>query len=95
MEAWQIYMDEFRARGERASAQAFGREQGLAEAAHEAYRVTSNRLTQHHGWEDERALVVLRGFNAAVQEWVERGAADWTALEGELTRREAGLRDGI
>lgn len=88
MEAWRIYVEEFRARGRRAAAQQFDRSNPLAEAAHEAYRVTSNRLTGEHGWQDERALVILRGFNAAARQWIEEGTGDWSRLERELERIE-------
>jgi hypothetical protein len=88
MQAWQIYMQEFRARGERAAAQPFDREQALAEAAHEAYRITSNRLTQEHGWNDEKALVMLRGFNSAVQNWAGQDSRDIEELRTTLERVE-------
>jgi hypothetical protein len=94
MDAWQIYMEEFRRRGERAAAQEFGRDQLLAEAAHEAYEAASNRLTGQHGWEDERTLVVMRGLNGAVQQWLARPGADWEALGEEMRRRETELRNG-
>ena len=94
MDAWQIYMEEFRRRGERAAAQEFGRDQLLSEAAHEAYEAASNRLTGEHGWEDEHTLVVMRGLNGAVQQWLARPGADWEALGEEMRRRETELRNG-
>ena len=94
MEAWQVYMEEFRQRGERAAAQSVGRDQLLSEAAHDAYQAASNRLTQD-GWEDEHALVVMRGLMGAVQKWIGSPDADWDALSLEMQRREAELRDGF
>jgi hypothetical protein len=88
MQAWHIYMQEFRERGERAAAQPFGREHALAEAAHEAYRTTADRLTREHGWGDEKTLVILRGFNAAVQDWAGQDAADMDELGRTLARVE-------
>ncbi|MBR9988422.1 MAG: hypothetical protein KFH98_01640 [Gemmatimonadetes bacterium] len=95
MDAWQIYIEEFRPRGERAAAQEVGRDQLLSEAAHEAYRAAADRLTRDHGWEDEHTLVVMRGLNGAVREWISRPGADWDALGAELRRREDELRNGF
>lgn len=95
MDAWQVYFEEFRQRGEAAHAQRFGRQELLTEAAHDAYQAASNRLTQEHGWGDERALVVMRGLNAAVSRWLNMGGGDWEALRLELQRREAELRTGF
>jgi hypothetical protein len=90
MEAWQMYMEEFRSRAGDAQSQTFARRELLAEAAHDAYQRASDRLTRDHGWDDEHTLVVMRGLNAAVQRWIELGAADWEALGAELRRREHG-----
>lgn len=95
MDAWQVYMEEFRRRGERAAAQQVGRDQLLAEAAHDAYRAAADRLTSEHGWEDEHTLVVMRGLNGAVQQWMGRPGADWDALGREMRRREDNLRTGL
>ena len=88
MQVWQVYMDELRTRGARAAAQKIGRGDALAEAVHDAYRATSDRLTGEHGWDDERALVLLRGFNEAARSWIAGGARDWDSLEVELARLE-------
>jgi hypothetical protein len=95
MEAWSIYLDEFRRRGEAASRQQFGRDALLGEAAHDAYQVTADRMTGEHGWSDEHALVVMRGMNAAVQQWLSGGSGDWDRLASELQRRETELREGF
>jgi hypothetical protein len=95
MEAWSIYLEEFRRRGEAASRQQFGREALLGEAAHDAYQVTADRMTSEHGWSDEHTLVVLRGMNAAVQQWLSGGGGDWERLGSELQRRETELREGF
>jgi hypothetical protein len=95
MEAWQVYMEEFRRRGERAAAQEVGRDQLLSEAAHGAYQAAADRMTRDHGWPDEHTLVVMRGLNGAVQKWMSAPGADWTALGEELRRRETELRDGF
>jgi hypothetical protein len=95
MEAWSIYLDEFRRRGEAASRQQVGRAELLNEAAHDAYQATTDLMTREHGWTDDHALVVMRGLNGAVREWVDRGARDWSRLEEELRRREGELRQGF
>jgi hypothetical protein len=95
MYGWQVYMEEFRSRAERAQQQRFGRLATLTEAAHDAYQAATDRLTQEHGWPDERALVIMRGLNAGVQNWLEHGSVDITRLERDLERRERELADGF
>jgi len=95
MDAWRIYMEEFRRRGERAAAQQIGRDELLSEAAHEAYQAAANRMTTDHGWEDEHTLVVMRGLNGAVQEWMSRPGTDWDELSAEMERRETELKNGL
>jgi hypothetical protein len=95
MNAWEVYLEEFRARGARAHGQRFSREEGLTEAAHDAYQAAADRMTREHGWSDEHTLVVMRGLNDAVRGWLDAGAADWDELGTELRRREMELRDGF
>lgn len=95
MDAWQIYLDEFRRRGEKAHGQRFGRQELLTEAAHDAYQATADQLTRDHGWSDDRTLVVMRGLNDAVRRWLDMGGMEWDALGEALQRREAELRDGF
>lgn len=95
MQAWPIYLDELRRRADGADRQEFGRRERIVEAAHEAYRAAADRLTTQHAWNDEHTLVVMRGLNAAVGDWLESGDRDWTGLGRELERREAELRDGF
>jgi hypothetical protein len=95
MDAWQIYLEEFRRRGQKAHGQRFGRQELLTEAAHDAYQAAADRMTRDHGWADEHTLVVMRGLNEAVRRWLEMGGADWDALGSELQHRENELRDGF
>jgi hypothetical protein len=95
MEAWSIYMEEFRRRGERASAQQVNRRELLEQAAHAAYQAAADRMTGEHDWGDEQTLVVMRGLNAAVQQWLDSGSSDWEQLGSEMRRREAQLREGF
>ena len=86
MEPWQLYLDELQRRAERVPPRGFGRAELLAEAAHEAYRITTNQLT-NDGWNDEQALTVTRLFGQVVKEWLASGGEDWDALRAELDRR--------
>ena len=94
MHAWEIYLAELRQRAPGAESwRGVGRDR-IGEAAHEAYRAASDRLTGRHHWDDEHTLVVMRGLNAAVREWLDSDG-DWTALERELERREREVTDGF
>ncbi|MGH7476264.1 MAG: hypothetical protein ACRELD_08240 [Longimicrobiales bacterium] len=88
MQPHEIYLQEFRQRAERIDAQPFDRDAAYAEAAHEAYRVTSDRLTEREAFDGERALVLARGFNRAVQEWIRLERHDWDDLRERLRRIE-------
>jgi hypothetical protein len=94
MQASELFLEEFRRRGERAASQRIGRDEMLSEAAHDAYQAATDRLTRDHHWDDERALVVMRGLNAAVGQWLAGGAADWQELETMLHRQESELERG-
>ena len=88
MQAWQVYLDELRQRVPDGTAEVFGREQLISEAAHDAYQRAADRMTREHGWDDERTLVVMRGLNAAVKDWIGRGADSWDELGEALRHRE-------
>jgi hypothetical protein len=95
MEAWQVYLDEFRRRGERAHAQQFSRQELLTEAAHDAYQAAADRMTGEFGWSDEHTLVVMRGLNEAVRTWLARGGGAWDELSREMQRTEQDLTRGF
>ena len=95
MEAWQVYLDELRQRVPDGANRTFGREELIRVAAHDAYQRAADRMTNEHGWSDEHTLVVMRGLNAAVKQWLERGSVDWGSLGGELQRREQELTTGF
>jgi hypothetical protein len=95
MEAWHVYLEEFRRRGERAHAQQFSRQELLTEAAHDAYQAAADRMTSEFGWSDEHTLVVMRGLNEAVRAWLARGSAEWDELASELQRREQEMTRGF
>jgi hypothetical protein len=85
-QSWEIYFDELRRRAEREPK--FGRDEAIAEAAHEAYRATADRLT-HAGVSDDRALVVTHAFGETVKQWIARGGSDWDGLREKLRARAA------
>jgi hypothetical protein len=87
MEAWRIYYDELRSRAGRAAEQQFDQAALVAEAAHDAYQHTADRLAREDGWTEERALVVTRGMNETVREWIARGGYDWDDLRRRLRER--------
>lgn len=95
MRAWVIYLDELKRRADGADRQEFGRRERVTEAAHDAYRAAADRLTSEFGWADEHTLVIMRGLNAAVKDWLDAGERDWGRLGLELERRENELRDGF
>ena len=84
--AWEVYYDELRRRAEREPK--FGREEAMAEAAHEAYRATADHLTRT-GWPDDRALVVTHAFGETVKAWMRSPGPerDWEALRERLRQR--------
>src|SRR5262245_64742997 len=86
MEPWEFYFDELRRRAERIPPRAPGRDEMLAELAHDAYQVTANHLTAA-GWDDEKALIVTRLFGQTVKEWIARGSDNWDRLSDDLGRR--------
>jgi len=86
--AWEIYFAEFQRRAARVPGQKFGREEAFAEAAHDAYVYTADRLTAE-GWDDDRTLHLVRGLNQAAGEWIERDGASWEALRERLAAMAA------
>jgi hypothetical protein len=83
---WEVYFDELRRRAE--PEPRFGRNEAIAEAAHEAYRVTADHLTRS-GWSDDRALVVTHAFGETVKQWLARPGRDWESLRQRLEQRSA------
>jgi hypothetical protein len=92
MEPWEVYYEELRRRAGGARVQRFDREETIAQAAHEAYRVTADRLTNDGGWADDRVLVVTHAFGQTVKEWIARGGEDWEGLREGLKARWAEWR---
>lgn len=95
-EPWEIYYGEFERRATPIVRQTFDRDEDLARAAHEAYRVTSDRLTGSERWEDDAALALTRGLNEATKRWIARGRGDLPGLRAllEAQWREWGRKGG-
>lgn len=86
-EPWKIYYEEFERRAAPIVRQSFDREDDLAKAAHEAYRITSNRLTEDERWEDDAVLALTRGFNQTTKEWIGSGKGEMEGLRERLETR--------
>jgi hypothetical protein len=86
-EPWEIYYDAFERRAARIPAQLFERERDFAEAAHDAYRFTADRLSEHDHWDPDRTLLVTRAFGQTVKEWIAAGQHDLPALRDQLRAR--------
>jgi len=79
MEPWKYYLDRLGERVGRTPPNLLGREDLIAEAAHEAYQSTTNRLTAE-GWDEEEAITVTRMFGQTVKHWLDTGNRDWDDL---------------
>lgn len=83
-EPWIIYLEELRDRAEEIPYQPFNREEDMAEAAHEAYEATVERLHQQLDLGEDEALRITKGFGRIVKEWMGSGSMDWEELEERL-----------
>jgi hypothetical protein len=86
-EPWQIYFDEFARRAGPITGQHFDRDSALAEAAHDAYRITADTLSRTDGWSDDRTLLVTHAFGQTVKEWIAAAEHDLDALKERLRER--------
>lgn len=82
---WEYYYATFEKRAVRVPTDAFGRDQLLYEAAHDAYQTTTNELTGS-GWDEEEALTVTRMFGQVVKDWLARGGKDLGHLRNDLRK---------
>jgi hypothetical protein len=64
---------------------AFGRNELLYEAAHDAYQTTTNELTGK-GWDAEQALTITRMFGQVVKDWLANGGRDLGHLREDLRK---------
>jgi len=83
-EAWIIYLEELRERGEEIPYQQFNREEDMREVAHEAYEATADRLHNQLDFSEEEALRITKSFMRTVKEWIEEGTMEWDDLEESL-----------
>lgn len=85
MEPWQQYLDVLQRGAERIPSHAFGRGELLAEAAHDAYQQTSDRLTST-GWDPENTLTIMRMLNQVTKDWIGSDGEDWDGLRRDMQR---------
>ena len=87
-EAWIIFLEELRDRGEDIPEQEVNRGEDMAEAVHEAYQATADRLHLQEGWKEDRALRITKGFVKVSKQWIKdaeaEGVMDWDDLEERL-----------
>lgn len=83
-EPWQIYREELLERAEDIPEQRFNVEADMAEAAHEAYESTVDRLVNQFDYEEAEALALAKAFGRAVKEWIGEGHFDWDELTEKL-----------
>lgn len=81
MEPWRYYLDRLEEKVGELPPETLGRTELIADAAHDAYQATADRLTAE-GWDDEHVLTITRLFGQAVQDWLHSGSQDWGALAG-------------
>lgn len=94
MEPWQIYFEEFQRRADGVAERTFERRDAYAEAAHDAYQRTADLLVREQQWSDDRTLHVMRGFNAAAKQWIDRDDGSWEALRDRLRDTWTDLTSG-
>lgn len=82
---WEYYYDTFEKRAARVPGDAFGRDELLYEAAHDAYETTANELTGS-GWDEEEVLTVTRMFGQVVKDWLAHGGQDMSNLREDLRK---------
>lgn len=83
-EPWMIFLDELKDRAEDIPDQELNREDDMAEAAHEAYEATADRLHRQLDWDEGEAIGLARSFMHVVKTWIDEGDMDWDVLEERL-----------
>lgn len=82
---WEYYYDRFEKRVARVPERAFGRDELLYEAAHDAYESTANEMTSS-GWDEEEVLTVTRMFGQVVKDWLAHDGQDLGNLREDLRK---------
>ncbi len=87
-EPWIIFLEELRDRGEDIPEQEVNRADDMAEAVHEAYQATADRLPLQLDWSEGRALKISKGFVRVAKAWIKdserEGVMEWDDLEERL-----------
>ena len=87
-EPWHIYFEELQARAEGLTEQRFTRKEDAADAAHDAYRTTADRLVEEFGYAEAEALALTKAFGQTVSAWIDGEEWDWAALQEKLEERQ-------
>lgn len=87
-EPWQIYRDELFDRARDIPDQQFNIEADLAEAAHETYESTVDRLVNQLDYRETDALTLTKAFGRAVKDWMSEGHFDWDDLIEKLEAKQ-------
>lgn len=87
-EPWIVFLEELKDSGEGIPEQELNRAEDMAEAVHEAYQATADRLHVQLDWKEGRALRISKGFVRVAKKWIEdstsEGVMDWDELEERL-----------
>lgn len=88
-EPWKVYFTELRRRGTKIPPHAPGGDERMAEAAHDAYRATADRLLDEAGYTEDESLALTRRFGGVVQSWMRDSGSEWDDLERRLREAQA------
>lgn len=88
-EPWQIYREELLDRGGDIPDQEFSRAEDMAEAAHEAYEATVDRLVNQLDYDEKDALGLAKAFGRAVESWIDEAHFDTDELTEKLEAQQA------
>ncbi|TVP58956.1 MAG: hypothetical protein EA351_02525 [Gemmatimonadales bacterium] len=87
-DAWIIFLEELRDRGEDIPQQEVNRGEDMAEAVHETFQATTDRLHLQENWKESRARRITKGFVKIATAWIKdaeaEGVMDWDDLAERL-----------
>ena len=83
-EPWQVFFEEFRRSTDDVPERVAARGVELEDAAHDAYRETTDLLASEHGYEEDEALALAKVFAREVKKWLEEGDPEMEELRERL-----------